>query len=289
MTKTPKRRARIIAEACANHLGDHKLQEEMIWAAAEAGADYIKFQSWQAKTNARGQAEQMSAYELSDDDHHRLMDVSQQAGIAFATTVFNVERVSFVASLKCDFVKVASPDCSSLLLLEELVAAGIPQIIISTGMSNHTEVQATADRMSATGTKMAFLHCMYPLADGAFHLRRMETLRQFAPETGLSDHSAGDDLRASKLAIAMGADWIERHYILDRNCPKAKDAPVSIDTAGLKELVDASKEPEPHLALADEYPELMGDAEPVLSEKVRSFREFYVGRWGDNTKTSRAA
>ncbi len=280
MYPTSPRRTRIIAEACANHLGDRRIQEEMIWAAAEVGADYIKFQSWRAATNTRGQATAMAPCELSDDDHFRLIDVAEKAGIKFATTVFDCERIRFVAALGLDFVKVASPDCGSKRLLEEL-AAKVPRIILSTGMSEDGEVQQAAWVVRRAGAQLALLHCMYPLADGAFHLRRMHWLREYAPEVGLSDHSAGDDSRASKLAIALGADWLERHFILDRTMP-AKDAAVSVDPAGLRERVRAAGNPGGLLDLGRQHPELLGEFRPVLSGKVSELRQFYRGRWGDN-------
>jgi sialic acid synthase SpsE len=261
----------------------------MIRAAAEAGADYIKFQSWQAATNTRGQQENMRPYELSDDDHHRLQAAAQKAGIGFTTTVFDVDRVPFVASLGLDFVKVASSDCGSRRLLEELVQAGVKKMIVSTGMSEETEVRCTSALLRQSGVSTPLLHCMYPLVDGAFHLARMGHLRQYAHEVGLSDHSAGHDLRASKLAIGLGADWIERHFILDRTCTRAKDTAVSVDPAGLRELVEATQQPDVHLSLAEEFPELLGNAQPVLSRKVCELREFYVGRWGENCGGHRAA
>ncbi len=275
-----KPRTRIIAEACANHLGDRKIQEDMIWAAAEAGADYIKFQSWQAAKNARGQANAMAPFELSDDDHYRLMEVARRAGIGFSTTVFDRERIAFVAALGLDFLKLASPDCGSRPFLEE-VARAAPKIILSTGMSEEGEVQMAAAVFKRSGVSFALLHCMYPLVDGQFHLRRMSWLRRYAPEVGLSDHSAGGDLRASKLAIALGADWLERHFILSRSLP-AKDAPVSVDPAGLRELVEAARDLDVGETIAQRHPELLGDAQPVLSAKVGELRQFYRGRWGDN-------
>lgn len=277
---TNPNRAKIIAEACANHLGDRRLQEEMIWAAAEAGADYIKFQSWKASSNTRGQSDAMAPFELNDDDHHRLMDVARRAKIGFSTTVFDRQRVPFVAGLGLDFIKIASPDCGSSGLLSD-VAGRFPTVILSTGMSEEAEVRGAVNAVRSGGARLALLHCMYPLVDGAYHLRRIQWLREHAAEVGLSDHSAGDDLRASKLAIALGADWIERHFILSR-AQQAKDAAVSIDPAGLRELAEAASDPEAHLALGDEYPELLGDDQPALSNKVTGLREFYCGRWGDN-------
>ncbi|MER3416624.1 MAG: hypothetical protein C4297_10480 [Gemmataceae bacterium] len=278
--KQTVRRTRIIAEACANHLGDRKLQEDMIHAAAEAGADYIKFQSWQAVKNRRGQAEHMAPFELSDDDHHRLLEIARRAGIGWATTVFDVERVDFVASLGLDFVKVASPDCGSLRLLQKLAPVA-KKIVLSTGMSDQEEIEASVAAVRAAGTPLVLLHCIYPLVDGYYHLRRMLWLRRYVPEVGLSDHSAGDDLRASLAAIALGADWLERHFILDRRL-KTKDAPVSVDVRGLRELVEAAAEPRAHENLLRRFPELLGEAQPQLSHQVLQLKSFYVGRWGDN-------
>ncbi len=280
MQTNGRKQTRIIAEACANHLGDRKIQEDMIWAAAEAGADYIKFQSWRAATNARGQAAAMSPFELSDDDHFRLLETARKAGIRFATTVFDRERIPFVASLGLDFVKVASPDCGSRRFLEDLAAVA-PRVILSTGMSEDREVQAASRIFRCAGSSLALLHCMYPLVDGRFHLQRMNWLRRYAPEVGLSDHSGALDLRASKLAIALGADWLERHFILSRTLP-AKDAPVSVDPAGLRELVEAAHHPDQQQDLARQHPELLGDAQPALSAKVGELRQFYRGRWGNN-------
>lgn len=271
---------RIIAEACANHLGDARIQEEMIWAAAEAGADTIKFQSWQSATNTRGQTAQMAPFELSDDDHYRLMSVAAKARIRFSTTVFDVARVPFVKSLNLDFVKVASPDCGSRKLLDAL-CPGTPKVIISTGMSTDDEVEATAEMVNAHGCDLALLHCIYPLADGVFNLSRIESLRRYASEVGLSDHSAGADLRASMMAITMGAEWIERHFILDRSM-KAKDSAVSIEPSELKRLVDAAKSPPSIDEMLEQHPELMAEPVELLSAKVMEFRDFYRGRWGDN-------
>ena len=82
------RKTKIIADACANHKGDLKIAKEMIWQAKECGADYIKFQSWQAKDNQRGQQEQMKTFELSDKDHFVLLEEANKAGIKFLTTCF---------------------------------------------------------------------------------------------------------------------------------------------------------------------------------------------------------
>lgn len=280
MIRDARKRTKIIAEACANHLGDKKIQEDMIWAAAEVGADYIKFQSWKAETNTRGQSDAMKPFELSDDDHHRLIEVAKKAGIGFSTTVFDRQRIPFVASLGLDFIKVASPDCGSIPFLKDL-ASSFPKVIVSTGMSDQGEIAQTVGVFRELGCPLSLLHCMYPLVDGHYHLRRMDWLRQFVEEVGLSDHSKGEDLRASKLAIGMGADWIERHFILDRKMP-AKDATVSIDVEGLRELVEATHRPHDCLAIGEEYPELFGDVQPELSDRVRELRSFYRGRWGVN-------
>ncbi len=274
------KRTKIIAEACANHLGDKKLQEEMIYAASEAGADYLKFQSWKAETNTRGQAEDMRKYELSDDDHFRLSDLCKSEGIGFTTTIFDTNRLDFLKDLDLDFIKLASSDCASYDLVDN-VSKIFPHVIISTGMTYNSEIKKTSEIVKNNADKLTLLHCMYPLADNNYNLNRINWLKKFTNSIGLSDHSAGKDLRASKIAISVGSDYIERHFTLDRKI-QTKDGKVSINPTELKELVDYSKNPLDIDYWKKNHRALFGNKDREMSEKELEFREFYIGRWGNN-------
>lgn len=274
------KRTKIIAEACANHLGEKKLQEEMIYAAREAGADYIKFQSWKAETNTRGQTKDMKKYELSDDDHFRLSDLCKSEGIGFTTTIFDTNRLDFLKSLNLDFIKLASSDCASYNMINE-VSKSFPHVMISTGMTYNSEIKKASEIVKDNSDKLTLLHCMYPLADNQYNLNRINWLKKFTNSVGLSDHSAGEDLRASKIAMSMGSDYIERHFTLDRNI-QTKDGKVSINPTELKDLVNYSKNPLKIDYWKNNHENLFGYEDRKMSEKELEFRDFYVGRWGNN-------
>ena len=113
---------KIIAEAATNHNGDMALAMEMVHAAKEAGADMIKFQSWQiSKMSPDNPAyETMKPKQLSDEDHFILMDECKKSNIGFLTSCFDVDRVGFLSSLGIETIKVASTDVGSISMLKRL-------------------------------------------------------------------------------------------------------------------------------------------------------------------------
>ena len=264
-------RTKIIAEVGANHGGDLDLAKEMVRVAAAAGCDYVKFQSWQARRLPEGDPnfERHSKAELSDDAHRELIDCCRGLGVEFLTTCFDVHRVEFLASLGLRTIKVASPDCSSTRLLRALRDA-FPHVIVSTGMTPEEDVIAAAETLS--GHNFTMLHCvsLYPTPTHKVNMARMAWLRTKCPSVGFSDHTMGTP--AGRLAIAMGADYLEKHFTSDRNLP-GKDQAVSGTPHEFREL----------RAYADEVELLMGEAHPALSDEEERLRGIYVGKWGDNS------
>ncbi len=271
---------KIIADACANHKGDLSIAKEMIHQAKEVGADFIKFQSWKAEDNTRGQADEMSKFELSEEAHMELMAEAKKAGIEFLTTCFNSGSVNFLGSLGLKYIKVGSAECANYELLENL-AKKFEHIIVSTGMHYDEEVIKTTEILKAKAKNFALLHCVskYPIKDDQFNLNRINWLRTLAPQVGYSDHSAGDDFRASAIAMHIGVDFLERHYILDRSW-QTKDQPVSVDTNGLKKIIELAKNPEELKKVAIDNKSLFGEEHRQLSEEEENNRLFYIGRWG---------
>jgi sialic acid synthase SpsE len=158
------------------------------------------------------------------------------------TTIFAKHRIPEVAKLSWPgkWIKVASYDCSALPFIEEL-AKHFDNFIISTGATYDDEIRAAADLMKKLGKNFAFLHCVtsYPNALSICNLARMEWLRQFTPVVGWSDHTKIEehDVIAAKVAIYLGADYIERHFtILAPH--ETKDGPVSMTPELLKGLSD---------------------------------------------------
>lgn len=296
----------VIAECCQNHRGDLGLLREMIWAAAEAGADFAKIQSISSEELTfrerfeqggrapdgfeiirrpfRAELERLQPMDLDDRDHEWFIAECEDAGIRPLTTVFSRSRVRFLAGLGWDHIKVASYDCASFPLLEEL-AERFRHLFISTGATTDAEIEQAAELLE--GRSYSFLHCVtiYPTPVDQLHLARLDHLRQYTPSVGFSDHTLvrRDGLRACAAALLHGADVVERHFrILDED--QTRDGPVSIDPAQLAELVRLARLPREQLAahVEAEVPDfelMLGSRERELSEAELSNRDYYRGRF----------
>jgi sialic acid synthase SpsE len=296
----------IIAEFCQNHKGDREVLSDMIWAAAEAGATFAKVQSmladdltfrqrfetgaWEGERQVtikrpyQPEYERLKPMDMSDDDHVWFAEECRQAGIKPLTTVFSRSRTPFIASLGWEAVKIASYDCASLPMLSEL-KANFEHLFISTGASYEDEIQQAADLLQ--GTEFSFLHAVtiYPTPLHEFHLARMQHLRQFTDSVGLSDHSlvARDGIKASLVALSLGANVIERHFTI-LPADATKDGPVSIDPAQLKQLVDFSLLPiriQSEIVRLEipEYEQTLGLSTRDLSPAEEINRDYYRGRF----------
>ena len=296
----------IIAEFCQNHRGDRGLLQEMVWAAAEMGADYAKIQTiWADDLTFRPRFEKrdlapekrdtierpyqaehdrLESLEVDEDGHPWFIEECGRAGIRPMTTVFTRATVPFVASLSWDAVKVASYDCSSYPLLREL-RPRFAHMFVSTGATLDHEIEAAAQILKAGS--YSFLHCVtiYPTPLEEMHLARMKYLQMFTPSVGLSDHSlvARDGLKASIVALSLGADVIERHFTL-LSPEETKDGPVSITPDGLRELVSFARLSRDDLEkyVAQEIPEadaMVGQERRPLSATEKLNRDYYRGRF----------
>lgn len=264
-------RARIIAEFTSNHGGDLTLALECVHAAAEAGADYAKFQSWQAQTlrdPADPQHEWFERAELTDDMHYRLIDECRARGVEFLTTCFDIRRVDFLATLGLATVKVGSPDVGSEAMLRAL-RGRFEHVILSVGLARDAEVAAAVEWLSPG--RLTLLHCVsvYPMPPAAANLRRMEWLRRLCPSVGWSDHALGLDV--ARVALAAGAQYIEKHVCLGRS-GRGRTSPWDITPDELASLV----------RYADEVEAMLGEAQPPLSPEQLTNRTKFIGRFGTN-------
>ena len=263
-------RAKIIAEASSNHGGNIETAKRMIRTAAEYGVDYIKFQSWQAKNLRSGDPnyERHRKTELSDEDHYVLMDECKKSGIEFLTSCFDMHRVDFLAGLGLESIKVPSTEFSSLTMIKKL-RDKFPHLILSTGAITEKELQETLRVLQ--GSRFTLLHCMsiYPLPPEKANLNRMKRLRRYAESVGFSDHSLGAEL--SKAAIAMGAEYIEKHFTIDKSLP-GKDQAMSAELDIIKEIVDYAKY----------IDRVTGKEQYELFQEELEVRKQYIGKWGDN-------
>lgn len=245
----------IIAEAGVNHNGDIDRALEMIDAAARAGADYVKFQTFNPaklvtstastaeyqRLNAEetNQLEMLTKLQLHDSDYPRLMARCKERGIGFLSTPFDQESIDFLATLGMDYWKIPSGEITNLPYLRHIASKG-GRVIMSTGMSTLREVEDAMKILTDNGipaTDIILLHCttQYPTPFDAVNLRAMPTLRQLhAADIGYSDHTQG--ILVPIVAVAMGAKVIEKHFTLDRGLP-GPDHKASLVPEELAEMV----------------------------------------------------
>lgn len=302
--------AKIIAEFCQNHRGDLKLLKDMIWAARDAGADYAKIQSVLAdeltlrerfengrtensrtvtlKRPYQPEYARLKPMDLNDDAHWFFIEECGRAGIEPLTSVITRARIPFLASLPLKTIKVISFDCASRAMIEELKQK-FSHLIISTGATYKDEIRRTAAILQ--GSSFSFLHCvsLYPTPLRKIRLSRIGWLRQLAPSVGFSDHTLveRDGLKASLVALALGAEIIERHFTL-LPADQTKDGPVSINAGQLKTLVEAARTPRQLLAreiekAIPEWREFLGDPEEEISAEEEINRDYYRGRFASRT------
>jgi N,N'-diacetyllegionaminate synthase len=232
-------RTLVIAEAGVNHNGDLQLAKQLVDAAAAAGADVVKFQTFQANQLATECAEQaayqqqalgqsqsqlamLQQLELKPEQHGQLIEHCQERDVEFLSTAFDPPSIDLLASLQLKRWKVPSGEITNLPYLRQIGAQGHP-VILSTGMANLGEIEAALAVLEQAGTprsRVTVLHCTteYPAPPEEVNLRAMQTIAQaFDVAIGYSDHTAG--IAVPIAAVAMGATVIEKHLTLDRNLP----------------------------------------------------------------------
>ena len=230
----------IVAEIGFNHNGDVSLACEMIKAAASAGADAVKFQTFLASDLALKSSEHYNIIkngELSLTEHERLIKTAHENGIIFLSTPFSRAGVDMLESLNISAYKVASMDITNSPLLRHISSTGKP-MIVSTGMATISEIAEALDVIKQTGrNKVILLHCVskYPTAPDEANLKSIPFLKSvFSVPVGYSDHVLGNTVAMS--AIAVGASLIEKHFTTDKSLP-GPDHKISSDPKELRTLI----------------------------------------------------
>jgi N,N'-diacetyllegionaminate synthase len=258
----------IIAEAGVNHNGDLDLAKQLIDAAANAGADIVKFQTFNARrlvtrtakkadyqahaTNStESQHDMLQRLELTEAMHHELIAYCKTCNIAFLSTGFDIESVDLLVSLGQDCFKIPSGEITNLPYLRHIGRLG-KTVILSTGMATLGDIEAAIKVLEQAGTprnKLTVLHCTteYPTPMNEVNLRAMQSIKSaFGVAVGYSDHTQGIEVAIA--AVVMGATVIEKHFTLNRNLP-GPDHQSSLEPLELKAMVSAIRNIE--VALGD--------------------------------------
>ncbi|MFT5617440.1 MAG: N,N'-diacetyllegionaminate synthase [Arenicella sp.] len=273
------RRTIIIAEAGVNHNGSLDLAKQLIDVASEAGADFVKFQTFKTELciskeapkaiyqieNAEKQEtqfEMVKKLELDELTHNLLNAYCQEKNIGFLSTAFDLESADLLEKYKLPFYKIPSGEITNLPYLRKTGSFGKP-IVLSTGMANMGEVEQAIDVLCEAGVKrdeITVLHCNteYPTPMSDVNLKAMLTIKNaLKVDVGYSDHTMGIEVPIA--AVALGAKVIEKHFTLDRNM-EGPDHKASLEPEELKSMVKSIRNIE--LAMSGN-----GLKKPSLSEE----------------------
>ena len=212
----------LIAEIGMNHNGDVHLGKEMISAAAEVGADIVKFQSFKTENFLSKDFPDFSTrkkHELSRLDHEKLINHTLDCGIQFLSTPFDHDSVDMLEDLGVSAFKIASADLSNFPLLEKVFKTRKP-IILSTGYSTISKIFKTYEFLQyGKENELCIMHCVasYPTQDADINLSNISSIKGMFQNAvvGFSDHSLDNKLIPS-LAVSLGAKVIEKHFTIDR-------------------------------------------------------------------------
>jgi pseudaminic acid synthase len=272
----------IVGELSANHNHDFCLALKTIKAAKEAGADAVKLQTYTADTitidcnNEYFQIKQgtlwdgMTLYELYKEAytpwewHKELFEYAHNIGIAIFSTPFDKTAIDFLETLDNPIYKIASFEITDIPLIE-YAASKMKPMIISTGIATVDEINDAVDACRKSGnTDITLLKCTssYPAPVEEANLLTIPDMRdRFGVKIGLSDHTMGTI--SAITAVALGAEMIEKHFILDRNL-KGPDAPFSMEPVELAQMVDQIRTVE----------KALGTVSYELSDKMKANRKF---------------
>ena len=249
------KRTLIIAEVGVNHNGDINIAKKLVDAAADAVVDYVKFQTFKADKLVNKDAKQadyqientgvvesqyqmLKRLELTDENHHILIDYCDKKGVKFLSTAFDFESIEFLKD-KLDFYKIPSGEITNLPYLIKVAKLKLP-IVMSTGMANMQEVKEALAVLIAHGINkkdVTILHCNteYPTPMKDVNLLAMKTIeKELGVKIGYSDHTLGIEIPIA--AVTLGATVIEKHFTIDKTM-EGPDHKASLEPNELKAMV----------------------------------------------------
>ena len=217
----------IIAEAGVNHNGSLSTAKRLVDAAAEAGVDIIKFQTFKAERLVSKDAKKadyqkrnigdgddsqlamLKSLELSEADHYELVAYCREKGIRFWSTAFDMESLVFLHSLNLRLSQILSGEITNYPFIKKIASFGEP-VIMSTGMCDEDDIRNAMAVLTDNGLRreqITILHCntQYPTPMADVNLRAMLTIkRDFGVEVGYSDHTQGIEVPIAAVARRCG-------------------------------------------------------------------------------------
>ncbi len=291
-----QRAVMIVAEIGNNHEGNPEIAAKMIEAAAHAGADAVKFQTFVPELYShrgdRERLERLHSFRLSEDNYRELQRHSNSLGVTFFSTPFDLESLSFLSSF-APAIKISSGDNNFFALLEKAADTGKP-LILSTGLADLGDLRIAVGtierrwRRAGHAPGLAILHCVasYPVPESDANIAAIAELkRHFGDHTiGYSDHTLGT--QGALMAVALGARVIEKHFTLDKAYSDFRDHQLSVDPEEMVELVRAIRSAEKMLGDGCKEPR-PSEADPIpFRRSIAAGRPLPAGtmiQWSDIT------
>jgi len=247
----------IIAEAGVNHNGDIDKALKLVELASQAGADYIKFQTFKTELNiskkakkakyqekntglSETQFEMVKKLELSFSDFVLIEKKCKESNIGFMSTGFDIPSLDFLDRFSPEYYKIPSGELTNKPYLEHLGKLA-KKVILSTGMADLNEIKQAIfilEKVGVNKNNIIVLHCNteYPTPFKDVNLLAMLHIKkEIGVKIGYSDHTLGIEVPIA--AVALGAEIIEKHFTLDRNLP-GPDHLASLEPDELKDMVN---------------------------------------------------
>ena len=230
----------IIAEAGVNHNGSILLAKKLVDTAKDAGADFVKFQTFKASKLVTKKAkkadyqiknindgndsqyEMLKKLELTEEMHIELISYCKEKKIGFLSTAFDIESANYLKNIGITLFKIPSGEITNYPLVKR-IAEIAKEVIVSTGMCYMYEIENTIKILEKNGiskSKITILHCNtdYPTPMEDVNLLAMNSIKkQLKTKVGYSDHTAGIEVPIA--AVTLGAQCIEKHFTLDKTLP----------------------------------------------------------------------
>ncbi len=268
-----KNNVEIIAEIGWNHMGDMELAKNMIKSASESGANVVKFQYWDPAYlkpgvwDDDGRREIYNKAFLSDKKIKFLIECSKQYNCEFLISVFGTKGAEHMSKFDLNSIKIPSHETTNEKLIK-FCANTFKVIYFSAGASTKEEVEKAVNILDKGTAKYILMHCVssYPCSDNRSNLLRINWLKTFSHNVGLSDHTSGTVVPA--ISVALGVNAIEKHFTTDHDLP-GRDNKFALEPGDFYEM---SK----NIRLAQDSIIDRGiDYQDIESDTVKNYR----GRW----------
>jgi N-acetylneuraminate synthase len=242
----------VLAEVGINHEGELQKALDLVDAAADVGAEVVKFQCHivdkemvptdmtPGEISSEKLWDIIKRCELTADEERQVQQHCAKRGVLYLSTPFSREAADRLDDMGVPAFKIGSGECNNYPLLDHIARKGKP-MILSTGMNDIASVRKSVGVIRKHGVPLALLHCtsMYPTPYEKVRLGAVEHLQSEFPgmPVGLSDHSM--NIWTCLGAVAMGASILEKHFTISRDWP-GPDTGISIEPDELKDLIEGS-------------------------------------------------